>query len=81
MNSIEKIYHPKNKELNVDIVQAECDTYYFDIDGDWYNETWIANPLEECKKDAMGYLEQIYKGTYYEQTKMEASEAQYRGYF
>jgi len=38
-----------NKKL--DIIK-DGDKYYFDYNGDWYDENWCENPLQQCINDA-----------------------------
>ena len=61
--------HPKTEELSFDIVKVvEKGTtyYYFDEDGDWYCYINSVDPLTECMEDAMKVLNQMYNGTYYD---------------
>lgn len=43
-------------------IYEENGSYYFDEEGDHYNESWIKNPLEECIKDARKNAEWIHSG-------------------
>ena len=79
MKIVKTVYHPKTKKVNVDIVETNDGLFYYDIDGDWYNDEM--GGYEECEKDAKDYLESIYNGSYFHETSMEASEKKYKGYF
>lgn len=72
---IETVTHPKTDELSVDIF-SDGVHFYFEENGDWYDETWCAEPQLECIAAAMDTLNQKYNGTYYETTYGEYSEQQ-----
>jgi hypothetical protein len=61
------IWHPKCEELSHDIIKIVENGkthYYFDEDGDWYNDSWCDNPEEDCMKDAEENLQYHYSGAY-----------------
>lgn len=61
---IDEVVHPDCPELRYDILQKD-EFYLFDIDGDWYDLSWVTKPLECCKQDALEELKSKYNGTYY----------------
>ena len=40
-----------NGNQKLDIIK-DGNKFYFDYDGDWYDENWCDNPLQECINDA-----------------------------
>ena len=74
MEFICKISHPKTKELSVNIYKTILENticFYYEEHGDFYNETWCKNPLLDCINDANSHLNQIYNGTYRDNTPQE----------
>ena len=70
---IDTVIHPETNKLNIDIYSDDV-CFYFEENGDWYDETWCAEPLLECRADAMETLKQKFNGTYYQTTYGEYSE-------
>lgn len=62
---LQTITHPKADHLFFHIVEVKNQDeiyYYFETDGDWYDQTWCKNPLKECISDAKQRLNRMYKG-------------------
>jgi len=66
---VETVVHPEDKELYYDIYKTNEDVYFFEYDGDHYDKTWCKNPLEECRRDALQSLKNIYNGNNFDDTK------------
>jgi hypothetical protein len=73
MKTVNTIYHPKTKELKCEIIGTQSGMFFFEEQGDWYDDQEI------CEFDALNHLKDIYGGSF--KTSMELSEEKYYGYF
>jgi hypothetical protein len=66
--------HKQARRLSVDIYETENGDFYFDKDGDYYNDSWCEDPFLCCQADAQYMLHEKFNGTYYQESYGEYSE-------